>query len=1477
MHVPGAPGTLAHSRALIFGALGLLMSGCMTEFNNPAGSPTTLDDAGLASLRSRATDLTKISVAMNPPGTQDVVVGLAEAVGAEAKVEVFLESGLSTLLGSATAATDGAFSVAIGDNQATSDQVFLVVTRVGEVSDSAIVLSNDVTAPAAPTGVSLTVTENTPGTNDTLSGAAAAVEASSAVRAYKESGLSTLLGSGMAASDGSFAAFSIGDNQATSDLIYVVAVDAAGNISTATSVANDTTAPGMPDGTKLSVTMNTPGTDDTISGAAGAAVAGTTVRVYKESALSTLLATTTAAGDGSFAAVSIGDNQATSDLVYVVAVDAAGNVSAAASKANDVTSPAAPSGADLSVTMNTPGTNDTLSGSAGAVEGLAAVRVYEESGLSTLLGSTTAAADGSFAAFSIGDNQATSDLVYVVAVDAAGNASSATSATNDVTAPSAPSAANLSVTMNTPGTNDTLSGAAGAVEGSATVRVYKESGQTTSLGSATAAADGSFSAFSVGDNQATSDLIYVVAVDSAGNASAATSKTNDVTAPAPPDSARLTVTMNTPGTNDTLSGTAGAVENSATVRVYEESGLSTLLSSAAASATDGSFAAFSIGDNRATSDRVYVVAVDAAGNPSTATSMVNDVTPPAFSGIDRLYNFSESEILLAWLPAVDTVSADGDITYGICESTVSGACATSYAATYALGANRWSHVISGKPPTASYYFVVGAMDSAGNLALSAESKREVEGGILEMDLASNTTCARFAGGELRCWGAGGNGVLGNGSTADSSTPVQVSGFASGATTLAAGPWSACAVKSDGTAWCWGFNMRGQLGDFSTTQRASPVQVCAAGETAYPCVSHLASASDIAVSETQGCAVTGGEVVCWGQSGLTVGLGDGTTTSSLAPVRVCAVGQAAPCASFLSGISQVVTGFGYGCALSSLGDLYCWGDNDSGQLGNGNTTDQLVPVQVAGTWISVSAFHLTTCGVKSDNTVWCWGSNTYGAMGIGSTSGSFSSPNQVCAPGETAPCATFLTDIAEVQVGRDTACARGNTGVAYCWGDGQSGQHGDGKFTTFGTIPVAVSGITTASALYSGYQNYCATLSDGFTKCWGGNSSGKLGVGASLRNPSPVFVQSNVSQVSRGSNQLCVLDSGTGAVKCVGSNRDKQLGADAPGASLSFMTTGAVSPAKVTAGTSHVCAIDTAGGADCWGANSSGELGSGVTGASQAAPQAVDVVGTFLEIAGGGSHTCGILDGTPDPVYCWGKNDKGQVGDNSFLTQSSPQAVLNLPAVNALKIASGSNFSCALMSDQTVWCWGDNWNGQLGIGTSGTTSGTAVQVCAVGETSPCASFLSGVTDIAAGVMHACAVAGGEVVCWGYNGARQLGDTTLTQRTTPVRVCDVGESAPCASYLSGVQAIGVGTQHTCALSTTGSVYCWGSGSSGQLGSNLPISDPQRIAGITTATGLSVNGDTACAILGGADLFCWGHVGWGFGAGFAGNVGLPVYTLK
>ncbi len=277
------------------------------------------------------------------------------------------------------------------------------------------------------------------------------------------------------------------------------------------------------------------------------------------------------------------------------------------------------------------------------------------------------------------------------------------------------------------------------------------------------------------------------------------------------------------------------------------------------------------------------------------------------------------------------------------------------------------------------------------------------------------------------------------------------------------------------------------------------------------------------------------------------------------------------------------------------------------------------------------------------------------------------------------------------------------------------------------------------------------------------------------------------------------------------------------------------PGRIAAGYTHTCALTSGGGVKCWGSNQNGQLGNGTT-TDATVRGTVDVSGLasgVSAIAAGGSHTCALTNG--GGVKCWGYNLYGQLGDGSNADRYTPVDVEGLTS-GVTAITVGWSSTCALTSGGGVRCWGNNHFGWLGDGTT-TDRSVPVEV---------AGLASGVTAIAAGTLHTCAVTnGGGVTCWGYG---QSDDPTLFQSYVPVDV---------PGLASGVAAIAAALDRTCALMSDGGVTCWGPNYAPPPGESLPDRFvPVDVSGLASgAAAIALGESNLCALTNGGGVACSG----------------------
>jgi len=388
-----------------------------------------------------------------------------------------------------------------------------------------------------------------------------------------------------------------------------------------------------------------------------------------------------------------------------------------------------------------------------------------------------------------------------------------------------------------------------------------------------------------------------------------------------------------------------------------------------------------------------------------------------------------------------------------------------------------------------------------------------------------------------------------------------------------------------------------LGPAGSTTPQSSGPGGAAVPTVPPAPSSVASASGkvvaIALGGDHSCALTGeGGVKCWGLNSFDE-LGNGSTSGiSSTPVEV---------AGLASGVTAITAGQYSTCGLTSGGGVKCWGQNRNAQLGLGSRTESSTVGDVVGLATGVSAVaagYEYACALTSGGNVKCWGALTLPAL-LGP------SPTLKVTPFRIAGLPSGLSAIA---AGLDTTCAlTAKTGVA-CWGNGLNGQLGDGSWFGLYRTPVAVKGLVTGvTAIAAGDDDVCALTSGGGVKCWGQNQFGQLGIGSTANHNVPVGVvglTSGITAIAVGFDHACALTSG-GGVKCWGQNSAGQLGNGTnTNSSTPVDVTGLASGVAAIAASGYdTCAITTDGAVKCWGDNAYGQLGDG-TNTNSSTPVAV---------------------------------------------------------------------------------------------------------------------------------------------------------------------------------------------------------------------------------------------------------------------------------
>lgn len=345
------------------------------------------------------------------------------------------------------------------------------------------------------------------------------------------------------------------------------------------------------------------------------------------------------------------------------------------------------------------------------------------------------------------------------------------------------------------------------------------------------------------------------------------------------------------------------------------------------------------------------------------------------------------------------------------------------------------------------------------------------------------------------------------------------------------------------------------------------------------------------------------------------------------------------------------------------------------------------------------------------------------------------------------------DFTAVTAGADHTCGLTTGGRVFCWGNNEEGELGNGSRVD-SREPTGLAAPLVFIAIDAGIRFTCGIVETGDAYCWGANDRGQLGNAASPRSLAPATVTGGIRfrSISAGGEHTCGV-SDEGSAFCWGANDDGQLGTGNTTASSRPLQ---VAPGRrflsITAGDGHSCAIAVDSVAYCWGNNRLGQLGNGKRGTFPT-PQEVVFNRKWSMLSAGGRHTCGVAAERHGMIYCWGDNFHGQVGGMTSAARSRlPSYVprLALEAPDILGVTAGRLHTCVYRRHpaNAIRCWGENLDDQLGIRTFGPYQ-----------------------QASAGDAHTCAVRrDGDIYCWGRNASGQLGDGTLYNERLPVRVAE-----------------------------------------------------------------------------------------------------------
>jgi len=529
----------------------------------------------------------------------------------------------------------------------------------------------------------------------------------------------------------------------------------------------------------------------------------------------------------------------------------------------------------------------------------------------------------------------------------------------------------------------------------------------------------------------------------------------------------------------------------------------------------------------------------------------------------------------------------------------------------------------------------------------------------------------------------------------------------------------------------------------------------------------------------------------------------------------------------------VGGSEFTIAIKSNGTLWGWGYNLSPFLGLGaDNTQKNTPVQIDSNtnWSKVSSGVDHTIAIKSNGTMWGWGFNTYQQIGIDSMLELIDTPTQIGTD----------TNWSSVSSGDKFSVAIKSNGTLWAWGINTYGQLGDGTTDQHNT-PVQIGTDTNWVSVACGQYHTVAIKSNGTIWAWGSNSNGQLGDGTTTDHYSPAQIGSatNWSSVSCGNFHTMAIKT-TGTLWGFGSGGNGVMG---DGTIVDKLTPTQIGSGTnwsyISAGFSVTAAIKSDGTLWTTGYNSSGQLGIG----NKTTITTFTQVGTDTNwskvYSFGGANMIGIK--TNGEMWGWGINGSGSVGCGAVPSQNTNSKLVEIhPNEQFIKIVRGNFFSIGLKSNGTLWSWGDNTSGQLGLGTS-----------AVGIERAYFSQIGTDTDwasVSCGPSHIMAIkTNGTLWAWGSNLAGQLGIGIITDKYAPFQV---GTDTNWAS-------VACGNAHSVAIKTTGTLWATGYNDYGQLGDGTTTSRTSfvQIGSDTNWSSVVCGGSHTTAIKSTGTLWGWG----------------------
>lgn len=740
--------------------------------------------------------------------------------------------------------------------------------------------------------------------------------------------------------------------------------------------------------------------------------------------------------------------------------------------------------------------------------------------------------------------------------------------------------------------------------------------------------------------------------------------------------------------------------------------------------------------------------------------------------------------------------------------------------------------------------------------------------IIDFQIGEKNACAIDSNNILYCWGDNNLGQLGSGSIAthsNSPVVVQLSGKTVQSVSISAG--HICTLATDSSIYCWGENVRGQLGNGTIVNSSVPVQVDVTG------LPFGVTPVSLSIVNEKSCLIgSDNKLYCWGL-GYFIGLANNL------------INYLVPTAIPIAGVADVtIKSFKHnreiGCVITVNDEGYCWGNNTSGQSGAGvvsNISETPVPIVPTGSLssglksISISTFKV--CALSLTNEAFCWGSGGIGDGAVRNGSGNY---DAVLSPVNiSTPSLLNGKNLTEIITSEYNICAKDINNEVYCW----SGEYnaGDGQAAGINS-PVAISktggliGKTFLKIDNNNSSNVCGITSANEIYCWGlgGFAQGNGTYYAQLA-PGPIYYHAisnvgltNVVFSHHDNLGISCLQKDNGDFYCK-NNEEKYV--------YNFNFTHNIKKMFFTEDLYANCVLTTNNKVFCWGYGEGFFVNTALDSAST--PIEIDhsslLAGkTIKELGVGSAHACIVA--SDDKVYCWGKSTAGELGDGLNTSSRTPVALDPASALGTQtvkKLFVKNNLSCVIATDDLVYCWGAMLNGVLGNGAIADALSPVAVSLPVGVKAK---------DILMTKYNVCMISlADELYCWGEGSSGVLGNGGSAVIGTPVAVVMPGSL--------GVKKISMSDEFACAIASDDNAYCWGTGVSGEMGNALytALSPPvavSKLPGVLdgkTVTSISTTAHSACVVASDNKIYCWGGgVDGQLANNISANSNVPVEVL-